>query len=399
MSKRNKKTMLWIITILLITIVLGSACRSVDTHPDGKETKNIPQATITEATGEENQSSSEDGAEEDLPTPQTPAHMASGLVLSSLNETFYVDVNGEVVPLIDQPHAVLNPSHTQVLFAREDPTNYKSDIWLLDLESGQEVNLTQTPDRDDIFPQWWPAHPEIAFFDSDDETGMINGQLPTIVNLDGSGYQILDEINGGPKTLAADGGMIAYGGFSETGTGLIYHWSGDFDVFNPGDYGLNVEKIFQPSFSADGRYLAWKVTGDLIEDGGSAIGLAIFDLQERTAALMHVYTVQGGGMVPHYVSWSPDGNWIAYVTFGEEPAVGREPNLWLLRSDGSQETYIDIGLEPTWSPDGLSLAYIRTTMDGEIGLQIIDVETLTITAIDDLPFPDGVDYIMDWIQP
>lgn len=397
MSVHYEKTTRWIIAVLLISMVFGSACSGVNSPPDGKEIENNPQPTITEAIEEENQSSSEDGAEEDLPTPQTPAHMASGLVLSSPNETFYVDVNGEIIPLIDQPHAHLNSTHNQVVFAREDPTNYKYDIWLLDLESRQEFNLTQTPDRDDDRPQWWPAHPEIVFFESGKETGMMNERWPTIINLDGSGYRILDENNGGPKALAADGGMIAYGGFDQTG--IIYHWSGDIEVFNPGDYGLNVEKIFQPSLSADGRYLAWKVAGDLNEDGNDAIGLAIFDLQERTAIVTHIYTVQGGGMVPHYVTWSPDGSWIAYVTFGEEPAVGREPNLWILRPDGSQETYIDIGLEPTWSPDGSSLAYVRTTLEGEIGLRIMDVDSLTVTPIDDLPFPDRVNFIMDWIQP
>ncbi len=104
-------------------------------------------------------------------------------------------------------------------------------------------------------------------------------------------------------------------------------------------------------------------------------------------------------MVPHFVSWSPDGNWIAYVTFGEEPAVGREPNLWILRSDGSQEMFIDAGLYPTWSPDSLNLAYVHTPLEGEIDLRIVDIESLNITAIDDLPFPVGVDFIMDWIQP
>jgi len=397
MGKQYFKTPVWIIPVLLFSMAIGAACERVEKNLEGENTQVIPQATLPDPKVETTPSSSEDDGADELPTPQEPAHMASGLVLSSSSETFYVDINGQVVSLVDQPHAQLSETHDQVLFAREDPSTYKSDIWLLDLESGQELNLTQTSDRDEIFPHWWPAHPELVFFESGEETGMLNEQRPTIVNLDGSGYRVLDENRGGPKALSPDGELIAYGGFDDSG--IIYNWTGDLEVFNPGDYGLNVEKIFKPAFSPDGRYLAWKVSGDLIGDGGLSIGLAVFDMQERTAILTHVYPVQGGGMVPHYVSWSPDGSLIAYVTFGEEPAVGREPNLWILRPDGSQEMYIDIGLEPAWSPDGLSLAYVRTTMEGDVGLRIVDVESLTITPIDDLPFPDRVDFIMDWIQP
>lgn len=139
------------------------------------------------------------------------------------------------------------------------------------------------------------------------------------------------------------------------------------------------------------------MAGDLNGDGGHVNGLAVFDLKKRTAQLMHVYTVQGGGMVPHYIAWSPDGTWIAFVTFGEGPAVGREPNLWVLRPDGSQETFVDIGLAPTWSPEGNSLAYVHTTMEGEMGLRIADVESWEFTPIDDLSFPDTVHFIMGWI--
>ena len=61
--------------------------------------------------------------------------------------------------------------------------------------------------------------------------------------------------------------------------------------------------------------------------------------------------------------------------------------------------YIDAGLNPVWGLDSQNLAYIRTTLEGEIGLQIMDIKDLRITAIDDLQFPDSVNFIMDWIQP
>jgi Tol biopolymer transport system component len=330
-------------------------------------------------------------------TPRPPAHKASGLVLGSPSDTFYVNAAGRVVALVDQPRAQLSSTHDQVLFVRADPSSGMNDIWLLDRASGEERNLTKTPDRDEVSPHWWPGHPEIVFFVSGEGLGMENTENPSMVGLDGTGYRVIDEDQGGPFSLSPDGALLAYGGFEEAG--VIYHWDGDLEVFDPSDYGVRVEKILQPSFSPDGRYLAWEVTGDLNSDGGYANGLAVFDLQERTATLTHVYTAQGGGTFPLYVSWSPEGTWIAYVTFGEGPAVGREPNLWLLRPDGSQEMFVDNGFEPTWSPDGQGLAYVHTTMEGEMGLRIAYVESLTTEQIDDLPFPDPVNFIMGWIQP
>jgi len=397
MHLKEFKGQIWIIPALIVWVMIGASCGRSEVGFEGADTQSVTSTTSVKATDVVGLTPTQNSLEVDLLTPQAPAHRASGLVLGSPSETFYVDIAGQVVSLVDQPQAQLRSTHDQVLFARVEPSSGMNDIWLLDQVSGDERNLTQTPDRDEVSPQWWPAHPEFVFFVSGEEIGMGNAQRPTIVGLDGTGYRVIDEKQGGSFSLSPDGTLIAYGGFDEIG--IIYHWDGDREVFDPREFGLNVDKVFQPSFSPDGRYLAWEVAGDLNVDGGYANGLAVFDLKERTAQLMHVYTVQGGGMFPHYIAWSPDGTWIAFVTFGEGPAVGREPNLWVLHPDGSQETFVDIGLAPTWSPEGHRLAYVHTTMEGEMGLRIADVESWEFTPIDDLPFPDTVHFIMGWIQP
>jgi Tol biopolymer transport system component len=272
-----------------------------------------------------------------------------------------------------------------------------ADIWLLNLATGEETNLTNTADRHEELPTWWAAHPELVFFTSSIEQGMGGSSNPSVVGLDGQGYRIIDPEHGGSFSLAPDGSAIAYGGGEATA--WLYRWDTGPGVFDPAKFGFSIEKLFQPSFSPDSRYLAWEVAGDLRKDGSYALGLAVFDLELGTNTLMHVYSPAGGGMVPHYISWSPDGSWIAYVTFGEQPATGRASNLWVMRPDGSEETYIDSGLEPTWSPDGRSLAYIRATLDGELALRIIEAGVWQPMQIDDLPFPARPDFIMEWITP
>ncbi len=79
--------------------------------------------------------------------------------------------------------------------------------------------------------------------------------------------------------------------------------------------------------------------------------------------------------------------------------MGREPNLWVLRADGSEEIFVDIGLDPTWSPDGGRLAYAHTTIAGEIGLRLATTVSWTYEQVDDLPFPDTAHFIVGWSQP
>jgi len=383
----------WMVALTLVWLSLAAACGQFKV---GFETETTDLSLPTEAPVVDGADTSQGEIETATPAAP-PAHRASGLVLGSYNISFYVDRAGQVVPLVDYPGAQLSVDKNQLLYAREEASGGMDDIYLLDLESGEERNLTQTPDRGEGAPVWWPAHPELVFFVSGEMQGMGYAENPTVVGLDGSGYQVLDDTQGGPNSLSEDGTMIAYGGFDFEG--VIYHWNGQREAFDPAAYGVTVDKVFKPAFSPDGRYLAWKVSGDLNGDGELSTGLAIFDLQEQSAELIHVYTVQGGGMVPHYISWSPDGSWIAYVTFGEGPAVGRESNLWVMRPDGGEETYIDSGLSPTWSPDGQQLAYVRATMSGEIGLHIAETGSWAHSPVDDLPFPETVQFIMNWITP
>jgi hypothetical protein len=148
--------------------------------------------------------------------------------------------------------------------------------------------------------------------------------------------------------------MLAYGGFEESGR--IVRRGSEPEDFYPLDYGLDVEKVFQPAWSPDGRKLAWKVSGDPERHSWTS-GVAVFDLENRSAELFHTYTAVGGGSVPHYLTWSPSGDWLAYVTFNERVEDGRRPNLWIAHPDGQGEISLGTAFESVWSPDGSQIAY------------------------------------------
>ena len=72
-----------------------------------------------------------------------------------------------------------------------------------------------------------------------------------------------------------------------------------------------------------------------------------------------------------YPAMSPDGRWIA---FGAVSEAGRQPNLYLMRRDGSSRTRLTQGTAKdayaAWSPDGRSLYFVRFDASGSAILRM-----------------------------
>jgi Tol biopolymer transport system component len=335
----------------------------------------------------------------EVPTqePIVPAHIASGLTLNNADGLWWVDAQGEVQLLVDQTYAQLSPDGDWIVYEAEDPETYMNDLWLLELATGERTRLTDTPDRDEVNPTWWIGRPDVIVFGSDSETGMSHSNYPSVVKLDGTGYQVLDPDRGGPFDLAPDGQRIAYGSFDQEAR--IYNWGEGWEVFDPGEYGLAVEKLFQPSWSPDGRYLAWKVSGDLWGNGNSQLGTAIFDLENKTAELLHVFQPVGGGMVPHNLAWSPDGEWLAITAHNEDAEMGRRPNLWILHPGHAEEIKLGEGTLPVWRYDGQYLAFGAPNAEGFLDVMLAQTGTWEITTVSDLPLPERFLFLTGWVRP
>ncbi|MCK5054304.1 MAG: PD40 domain-containing protein [Anaerolineales bacterium] len=330
--------------------------------------------------------------------PPPPAHPASGLTFSTAEGTWLIDARADVVLLTGHALARISPNGQWIAYEAEDSTAGASDIWLIERASGDVRNLTNTPDRYEVNPMWWPGREDVVVFGSDPDPldGVWNSEYPTVIGLDGTGYQVLDENGGGLRALSADGQAIAYVGYDTPGA--IYRWGEGVEDFDPSEYGVNAQKLFQPTWSPDGRLLAWNIGGDLLGDGSYQSAVAVFDLQAKTGRFFHIFEPAGGGTFPSYLEWSPDGEWLAFVTFGEPPAAGRAPNLWVIRPDGSDETYVGEGLEPTWSYDSGRLAFLRTNGSGFQELWLAQVGTWE-TQVVDLPYTDQIGFLMDWFRP
>ena len=327
------------------------------------------------------------------PTLPMPSDPTAGLVFNTAEGLWQIDASGKPQLLVDQSTARLSPDGKYAVYARDDEGEGGNDIWLVDLTSGEQRNLTHTPDLFEVGPEWWPGRPDVVVFGTGNEPGMGNSDLPTLVNQDGSGYLLLDPAEGGPRAYSPNGEKFAYNDYDNIGK--IYRWGGSPEVFDPAQYGVSAKSLTFLAWSPDSRYLTAKVSGDLAQGGGTSLGFAIFDLETKTSQLLHIYTPAGGGMFPDYLSWSPDGQWLAFVTYNEPPGGGRQPNLWVSHPDGTDEKFVAAGLNPMWSPDSRHLAFLNTGSDNRQHLWLAETGTWEPQELM-LPVDSMVNFLTGW---
>jgi len=308
----------------------------------------------------------------------------------SANETWRINQNGFPEKTYPQAGGHPSPDGTKLLLERDD------DLWIADLATGTETNLTGGNQRLEADGQWWQANPATIVFSSIDQEqgwGMSAGQ-PTVMSLDGSNYQTLADTSSfwGPAP-SPDGDTIA---FDSGEAAWLYHLnSGVREQFDTAAQGMESPadlKIGSPSWSPDGKELTWWA-GASFGGGPFQMGLVVFDLQGKTARFLHQYQPVGGsgGWLPP-AQWSPDGQWLAFTTRGE----GRTPELWIARSDGGEAHALGAGALPLWSPDSQQLIYLTYDPAGNFaGMVVVNQEAWQPLALD-LP---SASQPVAWLDP
>jgi Tol biopolymer transport system component len=333
-------------------------------------------------------------AQDLMPPPPGQSSLAgpyqdiAGLVYTDIaaNETWMIDPYGFPQRLYPERDAKPSPDGGRVLMGRED------DIWLVDLVSGEEKNLTAAVNRSNGNSQWWPANPEVIVLNSTEpDVGptMSFGQV-SMMQQDGSSYQVLEENRSiwGPAP-SPDGRTIAYDTVISTPdetvhTAWLYHLDTGKEQLNPADYGLDVPEDFlisSPSWSPDSTRITWRVGGSFAPDGVWKIVLLLFDLTAKTHSFIYEYQPAGGfgGWTPPAI-WSPDGEWLAFT----DHSRGRVPELVIMRPDGSDVRSLGDGTLQLWSPDSSKLLFIDYGQGSYLESQIIlvDIETMQTTVLD-----------------
>jgi TolB protein len=250
-----------------------------------------------------------------------------------------------------------SPDGTRIAFAKGHDSAgpvFNSEIYVVDADGANPVRLTDSAARD-FGPSWSPDGTRIAFVSQQAD---YHCEL-WVMDADGANQRSLAGIDGGIVSWSPDSRHIAFESL-KAGTWHVC-------VIDPD--GTNMKNL---SEKTGGRNHAWI-------PGTARIAFVSPGLNDVWRKI-RVMDADGGNETSVIASseimspaWSPDGNMIAFTSFGQH-----NWNVCVMNSDGTGERRLsdNIGVDvfPRWSPDGSKLAYI-SDIGSNWQLCVADVKT------------------------
>lgn len=313
------------------------------------------------------------------PTPVLPltpaAQSLAGLIYADMNlaQIWEVTSYGGSTQILNRTSAQFSKNGLQAIFESS------GDLFLAEPMDNPGINITNTPGRLDISPRWWlEANPQKIVFNSAPSDNIVAPHVffLSMVNLDGSGYEILASTPSyTPPAPNPSGQNIAY---EEYGKPMNYVMGAGAYPFDPSMFGYQSAKdamFINPSWSPDGRWLSWWVSDK--PDSPQKFDLVLFDhTGAGTYTIIHTYMpFSGTNGWPLSPVWSPDGNWITFQTQGEITFQ----DLWISRPDGSNAYRLGLATNPVWNPDSQHLAYVQRPANVDLNLAA-SISVLEITS-------------------
>jgi tricorn protease len=239
------------------------------------------------------------------------------------------------------------------------------DIYIFDFETKESKNITRN-DAQDVFPMWFGDN---IFFVSDrDRTANLfvyntKSQQTTKVT-DYTGYDVKFPSAGDKAIVYENGGDIYYFDVETRNARKI-----DVRIHDDALPGRNLlksvaDEILSADISLDGKRLVISAHGE------------VFSVPAKSGITRNL--TQSSGANDRNATWSPDGQWIAYLS-----DRSGEYEIYIQKQDGSEppvrltfggDTYkFDI----EWSPDSKKILW----NDKKMRLQYVDIQTKKVTPV------------------
>jgi Tol biopolymer transport system component len=231
----------------------------------------------------------------------------AGAILLAGAFTFWADArdNGpRTQPAGASPEMLTQLKHYKAKIVYESHRDGNWELYLMNADGSNPVNLTNTPDVDEMYAKPSPNGRMICF-EADEGKGAARVRNLYVINSDGTGrHKIAD--NARDPSWSPDGKQIAYLG-------------GEFKRFSYRDFATK--------------------------------GLFIYDLktgathQHPNKKLMHLY----------YLKWAPGGKWFVATVHG---GMGFRHSIVAIQADGDKVVDLHLGgCRPDVSPDGKHIAW------------------------------------------
>ncbi|MGZ8881643.1 MAG: hypothetical protein ACXW0I_06060 [Methylosarcina sp.] len=264
--------------------------------------------------------------------------------------------------------------------------NSVCDIWVMEADGSNPVNLTNTPDISELSPSWSGDGLKMAFTR---DIGNLNANI-WVMDADGSNQQQVtfkDQPDTyawqGSPSMSPDGQKIAFmrhrpfSYMSDQVDIFVINvdGSGEMPITNVEPDSIPFDET-EPAWSPDGSKIAFAaVRTEQYTDPGTG--------QLIQGAQYEIVTVNPDGSGEQIVSsgtgttsrtqfleedrspaWSPDGTQILFMSQSQDPACCGPWQIWKVNKDGSNDTNLSNDssvndMFPSWSPDGTQILFSR----------------------------------------